>query len=108
MDHVPPAHASVLYRVAQEAVNNALRHGRPNSIVLRAGVTGGVARLEVEDDGSGFVVAEAERKRPGMGLFTMRERAALVGGALEVHSEPGRGTRVVATVPAGTAEAIAP
>jgi signal transduction histidine kinase len=108
VDHVPAAHASVLYRVAQEAVNNALRHGRPNGIVLRASVTGGVARLEVEDDGIGFNVGEAERKRPGMGLFTMRERAALVGGALEIDSAPGRGTRVVATIPAGTAGGIAP
>ena len=90
---------SVLYRVAQEAVNNALRHAAPRSVSLRVIVQGGVARLEVVDDGSGFDATDAERRRPGMGLFTMRERTALVGGALEIHSKPGAGTRIVATGP---------
>lgn len=99
VDQLPPSHASVLYRVAQEAANNAVRHGQPQTVTLRASVHGGVARLEVVDDGVGFDVEEAERKRPGMGLFTMRERASLVGGALEIQSERRRGTRVIATVP---------
>ena len=99
LDQLPPSHASVLYRVAQEAANNALRHSQPKTVTLRASVTGGVARLEVVDDGAGFDVREAERERPGMGLFTMRERASLVGGALEIQSERRRGTRVIATVP---------
>lgn len=99
VDSIPVVQTSVLYRVAQEAVNNALRHGKPGHVVLRLGVRDGVARLEVEDDGVGFDIAEAEQRRSGMGLFTMRERAALVGGALEIHSETGRGTRIVAIVP---------
>ena len=96
---VPPAQQSVLYRVGQEAVNNALRHARPEVISLRLSLQGETARLEVEDDGAGFEISEAERRRAGMGLFTMRERAALVGGALQITSHPGRGTLVVATVP---------
>lgn len=99
LDQLPPSHASVLYRVAQEAANNAVRHGQPQTVTLRASLSGGVARLEVVDDGMGFDVEVAERNRPGMGLFTMRERASLVGGALEIHSERRRGTRVIATVP---------
>lgn len=99
LDQLPASHASVLYRVAQEAANNALRHGQPRTVTLRASVAAGVAKLEVTDDGVGFDVEEAERTRPGMGLFTMRERASLVGGALEIHSERRRGTRVIATVP---------
>ena len=47
----------------------------------------------------GFDVAEAESRRPGMGLFSMRERIALVRGRMEIDSAPGRGTRVTATVP---------
>jgi signal transduction histidine kinase len=98
-DGVPPAAASVLYRVAQEAVNNAIRHGRPAVVTLRVGVDDGTATLEVVDDGAGFDVEEAERRRPGMGLFTMRERVALVDGRFEIASRPGAGTRVTATVP---------
>ncbi|HSA55635.1 MAG TPA: sensor histidine kinase [Gemmatimonadaceae bacterium] len=106
LDRLPASHASVLYRVAQEAANNALRHGQPQTVTFRAGVAGGVARLEVVDDGAGFDVEEAERERPGMGLFTMRERASLVGGALEIHSERRRGTRVIATVPTAPAAPV--
>jgi len=98
-DSVPPDAASVLYRVAQEAVNNAIRHGRPASVTLRVGVDDGTATLEVVDDGAGFDVEEAERRRPGMGLFTMRERVALVDGRFEITSRPGAGTRVTAAVP---------
>jgi DNA-binding NarL/FixJ family response regulator len=55
----------------------------------------------VADDGAGFDVADADARRPGMGLFVMRERVALVGGAVAVESRPGDGTRVRATVPLG-------
>jgi signal transduction histidine kinase len=99
LDTIAPSRQSVLYRVAQEALNNALRHGKPKLITLRLGVSGGLARLEVEDDGAGFDPAEAERRRPGMGLFTMRERASLVSGTAEITSAKGQGTRVVVTVP---------
>ena len=53
------------------------------------------------DDGSGFDVDAAEARRPGMGLFSIRERASLVGGSVEIHSVRGRGTRVTASVPIG-------
>jgi signal transduction histidine kinase len=57
------------------------------------------ATLEVSDDGRGFDIAEAEARRPGMGLFSMRERVSLVDGRLDLTSAPGSGTRVVAKVP---------
>ncbi|MCC6928769.1 MAG: sensor histidine kinase [Gemmatimonadaceae bacterium] len=91
--------SSVLYRVAQEALNNALRHANATCVLMRAGVEGRIARLEVSDDGVGFSPEDADRRRPGMGLFTMRERMALVDGALGIDSAPGRGTRVIASVP---------
>ncbi len=90
---------SALYRVAQEAVNNAVRHGHPSRVTLNVGVHSGVARLEVSDDGIGFDVAEAEDRRSGMGLFAMRERAALVGGGVEIRSDATTGTRVIVTIP---------
>jgi len=93
--------SAALYRVAQESLRNVERHARAQSARLSLTAAGGVLRLEVEDDGAGFDVAEAESRRPGMGLFSMRERIGLVDGAFQVESAPGEGTRVVASVPAG-------
>jgi signal transduction histidine kinase len=101
---VPPELASVLYRVAQEALRNASRHADARNVQVRVTCTREHATLEVQDDGRGFDVRQAEERRPGMGLFSMRERVALVDGRLEVTSAPGRGTRVVATVPLGIEE----
>lgn len=106
---VGPSYSSVLYRVAQEALKNALRHANASGVLMRASVKGGIARLEISDDGVGFRPDEAERRRPGMGLFTMRERMALVNGTLEVDSAPGRGTRIIASVPLpAPVEAVVP
>jgi signal transduction histidine kinase len=91
--------AAALYRVAQEALRNAARHGSPRRIDITMHQEDSVAILEVSDDGKGFDVARAEERRPGMGLFSMRERMGLVNGRLSVSSAPGRGTRVMATVP---------
>ena len=99
-DNGLPTHiASVLYRVAQESMHNAVRHASATS--MRVELTRGErsVRLEVIDDGRGFNVREAEQRRPGMGLFTMRERLVLAGGTLQIISAPNAGTRVVATVP---------
>jgi signal transduction histidine kinase len=91
--------ASVLYRVAQEALRNAARHAGASKVEILLQHRPGVASLEVSDNGRGFDVRRAEERRPGMGLFSMRERVALVNGRLVVTSAPGRGTRVTATVP---------
>jgi signal transduction histidine kinase len=96
---VPPAVASVLYRVAQEALKNALRHAHAHEVNLRLARQNGRIVLDVVDDGAGFDVAEAERRRPGMGLFTMRQRVALLDGEFDVVSRPGQGTRITAAVP---------
>jgi signal transduction histidine kinase len=97
---LPPPVASVFYRVAQEALRNAVRHGAPTDVRIGLVATDGVsAMLEVTDDGEGFDVEAAERSRDGMGLFVMRERVALIDGRLEVRSRRGHGTTVVARVP---------
>ena len=96
---IPKLPASVLYRVAQEAMRNAVRHAAARRVELWLRQSAGTATLEVVDDGRGFDVRRAEERRPGMGLFSMRERVGLVNGTLSVVSAPGRGTRVVATVP---------
>jgi signal transduction histidine kinase len=102
---LPASVASVLYRVAQEAVRNAVYHASARHIHIALLADGTVARLEVRDDGVGFDVGSLERgrnARPG-GLQSIRERVALVDGALEVNSAPRGGTTIVATVPLGAA-----
>lgn len=96
---LPSEMASVLYRVAQEAVQNAWRHAHATRIEIRLSQDGAVARLEVTDDGVGFEPALATAEGTGIGLFTMRERVALVDGTLQITSARGGGTTVRATVP---------
>ncbi|HEX6941398.1 MAG TPA: sensor histidine kinase [Gemmatimonadaceae bacterium] len=106
-----PASASTLYRVSQEAVGNAIRHAQATRVSIGIAQRNETVELEVIDDGIGFNTVDAERQRPGMGLFTMRERAALVGGRLTLQSVPGSGTRVLVTVPmtaAAPARALRP
>ena len=94
-----PDRASVLYRVAQEAVVNALRHGNPSSVRIQLDVGDRDATLEVTDNGSGFEATAAARIASGLGIFSMRERAALVDGTFEISSVPGAGTRVRVSIP---------
>ena len=96
---IPRTLGSVLYSVAQEAVSNAVRHASARSIAITLAADARTARLNIVDDGRGFDAAEAKARRPGMGLFAMSERVALVDGAVEIESAPGRGTRVTATIP---------
>jgi signal transduction histidine kinase len=95
----PPAVASVLYRVAQAAVSNAVRHARARSLHIDLRTDARHVVLEVRDDGVGFDADAAAATGAGMGLFIMRERLALVDGALEIDSAPGAGTTVRARVP---------
>lgn len=103
---LPHGAASVLYRVAQEAVRNAVRHAGPRRITLAVSVDERTARLQVRDDGAGFDLAAADRRRAGMGLLSMRERVALVDGQLHITTAPGSGTTLVATVPLATGDDI--
>ena len=96
---LPKSQAAALYRVAQEAVRNAARHADPRHVTLSLHGDDGWLTLEVADDGRGFDVAQAEQRRPGMGLFAIRDRVALADGRVEIESVPGRGTLVRAAVP---------
>jgi signal transduction histidine kinase len=86
-----------LYRIAQEALNNALKHASANQIMLRANKTDSRVTLEIEDNGIGFA-PETTRTGSGMGLINMRERARQLGGDLTISSTPGGGTHVILTV----------
>jgi signal transduction histidine kinase len=91
--------ALCLFRVAQEALRNALRHARPQQVRVELHAENGGTRLTVVDDGCGFDPS-ARRDHASLGLASMRERVALLGGRLEVRSQPGQGTSVTAWVPA--------
>lgn len=95
----PRALAAVLYRVAQEALQNAVKHGRASSIGVRFAVEDDHYVLTVADDGDGFDRAAVEAARRGMGLFVMEERVSLVDGTIEIRTARGRGTTVRVTVP---------
>jgi two-component system, NarL family, sensor histidine kinase DevS len=86
-----------VYRLVQEALNNAARHGAGERAVVEVVEDDGKVRVLVRDDGQGFDPAAASR---GFGLVGMRERVTLAGGTLELRSAPGDGTTIVAVLPA--------
>ncbi len=101
-DHIELA----LYRIAQECLQNVVKHARADHARLTFGVdrtdNGEVARLEIVDDGIGFDTLEnplGGDEMGGYGLLSMAERAEIVGGRLNIRSRPGNGTAVTATIP---------
>lgn len=88
---LPDAMASQLLRLVREALSNARQHSAARRVRVALRTDGDELEVEVADDGEGFVAGAAVG---GMGLSTMRERAALLDGDLHVRSEPGEGTRV--------------
>jgi two-component system CheB/CheR fusion protein len=89
--------ATHLFFIAHEAVSNALKHGKCSDIRITLGARDGNLVLSVEDDGQGMP-RDRDRGR-GMGLRIMGYRASIIRAALNVASEPGRGTKVTCTVP---------
>ena len=87
-------------KVANEAIGNALAHAAPGVVRVRLDLRHDAIRLEVSDDGRGFDLPEVLRVSPRLGLTSMRERAATLGGTLRVDTAPGAGTTVVLEVPA--------
>jgi signal transduction histidine kinase len=98
---LPAPVEAVLYHVAQEALNNALKHARATVIKVHLQMQDGRIELQVTDNGSGFDL-EAVNGRGGLGLVSMRERTEQLGGSLSVLSRPGQGTTVQVTLPAIT------
>jgi signal transduction histidine kinase/ligand-binding sensor protein len=88
-----------LYRIAQEALNNVMKHARAQHVIVRLEFTDTTIRLQVRDDGIGFDPLTA-RNAGGVGLRSIEERAAKVGGQVTLESSPGAGTTV--TVEIGT------
>ncbi|MBN2705261.1 MAG: ATP-binding protein, partial [Deltaproteobacteria bacterium] len=90
--------ATAVYRIVQEALTNVVRHAAADQVNIGMRLVHGSLEVMVEDNGRGFAPA-ALAENSGLGLAGMRERAALIGGRLEVVSEPGRGARIVLRAP---------
>ena len=98
---LPDAVNLCLFRLAQEALNNAVKHGRADSITVTLTRTGELLRLQIEDTGTGFDPAAVS---DGLGLVSMRERLRMVGGTLVIQSSPGEGTVIEAVLDSASAE----
>ncbi|HEV3198993.1 MAG TPA: sensor histidine kinase [Bryobacteraceae bacterium] len=92
---LPETHLTCIYRVAQEALQNCVRHAAANRVRIGLHKVAKTVMLNVEDDGKGFLTARTR----GLGLLGMEERVAQLGGRFRVQSEPGRGTTVTAELP---------
>jgi signal transduction histidine kinase len=96
-----------LFRVAQEAITNVIKHSGAQAARMRLAYTPEQVQLCVEDDGCGFDVQnQIALARPAWGLLGMRERAALLNGHCQVHSRPGQGTRVEVVIPYESREGV--
>lgn len=99
---LPPEVNLALFRTCQESLNNAVRHARARRVDIRLNHAPRKVELTVEDDGVGFDPEEVRResfRSAGIGLLGMRERAAALGGSLQVVSARGRGTTIRAELP---------
>jgi nitrate/nitrite-specific signal transduction histidine kinase len=102
--HLLPRVEEALYRIVQEALNNALKHASAGSVKITVAARDGRLEVGVSDDGVGF---DPGAETAGLGLATMRERAEALGGCLEVQSARGQGTAVRLTVPLTSGQAVA-
>jgi signal transduction histidine kinase len=93
--HLPEVETA-LYRIVQEALTNAAKHGQAKRAVVEAHEENGSVRVSVRDDGRGF---DPSAHAEGFGLLGMSERVELLEGTLEVDSEPGKGTTITAILP---------
>jgi signal transduction histidine kinase len=99
-DRLPPHIQVELHQIAQEALNNALKHAHAQQVQVHLDFGDALTRLMIQDDGVGFDLGAAQAGG-GLGLPGMREHVQKAGGQLEISSAPGQGTRILVTVPTG-------
>jgi signal transduction histidine kinase len=95
--HLPANVEECLLRIGQEALSNALKHAHPTEFQARLAFDSNAVRLELYDNGKGFVVGRVNDG--GIGLLGMKERAEQIGATLKISSEPGVGTKITAISP---------
>jgi two-component system sensor histidine kinase UhpB len=100
LESLPPEVALVAYRITQEALTNALKYADASTITISASLADGRLTLTITDDGIGCGALDpGTAGRPALGIRGMRERAAAIGGRLELISRPGQGATVRASLP---------
>ena len=91
-----------LYRITQEAVNNAIKYSKASNILVRFSHDINSLNIMIEDDGKGFNYNEIQQtghfERPGHGIFNMKERTSYIGGSFSLQSSPGDGTKILITL----------
>ena len=95
---------AILFRNVRELLINVVKHAQANQVSVSMEITNGLLKIVVRDDGVGFehlLASQTGGPKDGFGLFSIRERMADLGGALEIKSEPGKGCKAILTVPIG-------
>jgi signal transduction histidine kinase len=102
MARLPPESEIALFRIAQEALNNVAKHARAESVDITLESRDAHTIMSIADDGVGFDSGGGAkpRRRPGLGMVTMRERTQAIGGSFDMQAQAGRGTRITVAVPA--------
>jgi len=95
LPNLPAAVEVAAFRIVQEALTNVVRHAQARTCMVHLALDGETLRIEVDDDGRGI----SPTRRAGVGLASMRERAAELGGDCVVEAPPAGGTRVIAHLP---------
>jgi signal transduction histidine kinase len=98
INQVPRGIALAAFRITQESVNNAIKHGNPNKVIVTLNKEQGRLKLIIEDDGTGFRLEDvtSNHSEVHLGLTIMQDRAALTGGSINIQSEQGVGTIITA------------
>jgi len=101
----PALYETALFRIAQESLTNVARHAHAQYVCISLTQEPGLVHLQIRDDGCGF---DPLQRHKGLGIFGMRERAALLGGTIDIQSQPGQGTTLQARLPlpVGDAEEV--
>src|SRR5213593_1511284 len=97
--HLLPMQELAVYRVMQEALQNVHKHAQASTVGIAWSLSNDNWVLHVTDDGIGFDLVKAARHKKSVGLLSMRERAELIGGSLQIQSTPGKGTAVTLLLP---------
>lgn len=105
-DRLDDATEITIYRLAQESLNNVIKHSHATEALVQLANDNGHLNLTIEDNGAGFKVAEATGKK-GMGLRNLESRVKYLNGILTIHSEPGKGTSIDMVIPVYQREMVA-
>ncbi|EHQ27967.1 sensor histidine kinase [Mucilaginibacter paludis] len=89
----------VLFRILQETLNNVIKHARATQINISLAYLDGQLRLQINDNGIGFIAGSLPAEQAGMGLQNINKRAAIVGGEAKITSQPGEGTQIIIFIP---------